>query len=529
MADLRSEGMHGPEPAPAISEPTTSENDAVLLHLREAQAAYAAARVRAQIQDAGLRDTREQLERVQAAHSGLTRELEETRQLADREKDELHQLHAREKEHLHRRLTQEKAQVEQQKAQVEQQKAQVEQQKAQVEQQVAQETQKRAAQEQDSARQRERADRLERIIKELHQELFSSNIYTLILRACLTITEATHGLYVTVRQGEDVPRVRAAIGFDNAGAEPLSPPIAALCRRVLGDGEPLLLNAGDDRSSLPPAAAQDKDIHNAVVVPVVLRKNFNGVMLVANKDGDFDRDDADAIISVGSHAAVAVEDARLRRELQRAYLGTVSALADAMEAKDAYTQGHCDQVAHLARLTAERLRLSDDDRAVVAYAALLHDIGKIGVSDGILNKPGALLPAERDLVRSHVRIGHDLIRHVPALTVVADAVLHHHEWYDGTGYPDGLQGEQIPIAARIVGVVDSYGAMVTRRSYKEAFGEDYARAELRRCAGSQFDPQIVETFLQVLADPTSEVTEEDEENDLAPLPGFLPHSQASAF
>jgi len=297
MADLRSEGMHGPEPAPAISEPATSENDAVLLHLREAQAAYAAARVRAQIQDAGLRDTREQLERVQAAHSGLTRELEETRQLADREKDELHRLHAREKEHLHRRLTQEKTQVEQEKAQVEQEKAQVEQEKAQVEQQVAQETQKRAAQEQDSARQRERADRLERIIKELHQELFSSNIYTLILRACLTITEATHGLYVTVRQGEDVPRVRAAIGFDNAGAEPLSPPMAALCRRVLGDGEPLLLNAGADRSSLPPAAAQDKDIHNAVVVPVVLRKNFNGVMLVANKDGDFDRDDADAIIS----------------------------------------------------------------------------------------------------------------------------------------------------------------------------------------------------------------------------------------
>ena len=92
-------------------------------------------------------------------------------------------------------------------------------------------------------------------------------------------------------------------------------------------------------------------------------------------------------------------------------------------------------------------------------------------------------------MRSHVRVGHDLIRHVPALTVVAEAVLHHHEWFDGTGYPDGLQGEQIPIAARIVCVVNSFGAMITRRSYKEAFGEDYARAELSRCAGTQFDPR----------------------------------------
>ncbi len=324
MADLRPEGTY--EPGPVLA---AGVEDAVLLHLREAQTAYAAARVRAQIQETGLRDTREQLERLQAAHSDLTRELDETRLQADREKDELDQLHAREKENLHRRLTEEKAQVEQQKARVEQEKAQVEQ-------QVAQETQRRAAQEQNSSRQRERADRLERIIKELHQELFSGNIYTLILRACLTITGATRGIHVAVRQGEDRLRVRAAIGFDGSGGEPLSPSMAALCRQVLDDGEPLLLNGGaDDPSPLPSPAAGDGDIRNAVVVPVVLRQNFNGVMLVANKDRDFDHDDAEAIISVGSHAAVAVENARLRRELQRAYLGTVSALADAMEAKDA--------------------------------------------------------------------------------------------------------------------------------------------------------------------------------------------------
>jgi len=503
MADLRPEGTH--EPGPVLA---AGVEDAVLLHLREVQTAYAAARVRAQIQEAGLRDTREQLERIQAAHSDLTRELDETRQQADREKDELDQLHAREKENLHRRLTEEKAQVEQQKAQVEQQ--------------VAQETQRRAAQEQNTSRQRERADRLERIIKELHQELFSGNIYALILRACLTITGATRGIHVAVRQGEDRLRVRAAIGFDGSGGEPLSPSMAALCRQVLDDGEPLLLNGGgDDRSLLPSPVVGDGDIRNAVVVPVVLRQNFNGVILVANKDGDFDRDDADAIISVGSHAAVAVENARLRRELQRAYLGTVSALADAMEAKDAYTQGHCDQVAHLARLTSERLRLADDDRAVVAYGALLHDIGKIGISDGILNKPGALLPEERALMHSHVRVGRDLIRHVPVLEPVADAVLHHHEWYDGTGYPDGLAGEAIPIAARVIGAVDAYCAMISVRSYKEAYSEERARDELSHCAGAQFDPRVVEALLAVLASPEASHHDEDEDEDnMLTLPGF---------
>ncbi len=494
MADLRPDKPYNLEPVP----PAAAE-DAVLLHLREAQTAYAAARVRAQIQDTGMRDTREQLERLQEAHGALTRELEETRQRADREKEDLHQLHAQEKEYLHQRLTQEKAQVEQQ---------------------VARETQKRAAQEQDNVRERERADRLARTIKELHQELFSGNVYTLILRACLTITGATRGIHVAMRQGEDRLRVRAAIGFEGPGEEVLSPSMAALCRRVLGDGEPLLLN-GDDASALPSVAPGAAAIRNAIVAPVVLRKNFSSVMLVTDKDGAFDHDDAEAIISVGSHGAVALENVRLRRDLQRAYLGTVSALADAMEAKDAYTQGHCDQVAHLARLTSERLHLSDDERAVVAYAALLHDVGKIGVSDGILNKPGVLLPEERALMHSHVRVGRDLIRHVPVLEPVADAVLHHHEWYDGTGYPDGLAGEAIPIAARVVGAVDAYCAMISVRSYKEAYSEERARAELSHCAVTQFDPHVVEALLAVLSSPEASHDDDDEDEDnLLALPGL---------
>src|SRR4030095_11402518 len=111
--------------------------------------------------------------------------------------------------------------------------------------------------------------------------------------------------------------------------------------------------------------------------------------------------------------------------------------------------------------------LTDAERGLVCYGGLLHDVGKIGVSDGVLNKPGRLMPEEWELMRSHVRVGRDLLGHVPALEQVADVVLHHHERYDGGGYPDGLKGEEIPLTSRIVCVADAYCAMIAKRSYKE--------------------------------------------------------------
>ena len=142
----------------------------------------------------------------------------------------------------------------------------------------------------------------------------------------------------------------------------------------------------------------------------MLLKNFDGIVIVADKlHGDFEEDDVERLLSVGDQTQVAVENRHLNRQLQEAYLSTVTMLAHAVEAKDSNTHGHCEMVSRYSRLTAQLLDLDDYDRSVVCYAALLHDVGKIGVSDGILNKPGPLLPEERDLVRSHVRVGHDLI------------------------------------------------------------------------------------------------------------------------
>ncbi|HEU4456582.1 MAG TPA: HD domain-containing phosphohydrolase [Longimicrobium sp.] len=376
-------------------------------------------------------------------------------------------------------------------------------------------------------RQGARAEALRDALKEIHRSLFTGNVYEMILRSCLTITGAARGVYVTRRVADGRLRVRAAVGMENGAggevnAEP-SPFIHALCDRVLEGNEPLVCNdgAGDGAPGLP-AAGPGERFRNYAASPVVLMRNLDGILVVADKAvGRFDPEDVETLLSVGDQAAVAVENRHLEKALQSAYVATVSLLADAVEAKDPYTHGHCEMASRFARLVAERLQLPADERAVVCYAALLHDVGKIGVSDGVLHKPGPLLPEEVQLMRAHVRVGHDLLSGVPALRAIADVVLHHHERYDGAGYPDGLRGEEIPVAARIVAAVDAYCAMITRRVYKEAFSEEEARGELVRCSGTQFDPVVVEALLAVLDTPEAADADDDDWAECSLLPAFV--------
>ena len=373
-------------------------------------------------------------------------------------------------------------------------------------------------------RYRDRAAQMAEHYKQIHRALFEGGVYGLILKACLTITGATRGLYITTRGGIENLRIRAAEDIDGYPGAPPSEFIKALCQKVLEDNDSFVCNSEEELTELPRPQRPSEHFQNLVATPVVLLRTLNGIIIAADKlNGDFDEDDIETLLSVGDQAAVAVENRHLQQELQNSYVATVSMLADAVEAKDPYTHGHCDLVSRYARLIAEKMELEQQDRAIICYAALLHDVGKIGVSDGVLNKPGPLLPEERELMRSHVRVGHDLLSKVPALARVADVVLHHHEWYDGSGYPDGLTGDEIPIAARIVCCVDAYCAMITKRSYKEAYSVDRAREELLRCAGTQFDPQVVQLFLEILDTTGGELVYDDDEEAVAcgVLPGYF--------
>ena len=198
---------------------------------------------------------------------------------------------------------------------------------------------------------------------------------------------------------------------------------------------------------------------------------------------------------IADQTAAAMQRAQLFSDLEQTYLETVLSLANAIEAKDTYTKKHTDNVSRIALLVGKELGLTKQELEDLRFGSVLHDIGKIAVPDAILNKPGKLTDEEWVQMREHSVKGADILRPIPRLAGAADIVRHHHERYDGNGYPDGLAGEDIPIGARILTTIDSYSAMVDQRSYKAARPHEDAEAELRRCTGTQFDPRVADAFL----------------------------------
>ncbi len=183
-------------------------------------------------------------------------------------------------------------------------------------------------------------------------------------------------------------------------------------------------------------------------------------------------------------------------ELRDVFLSTISALATALEARDPHTSGHAERVSHYAVGIASKMKIPDDRVQVLQYVSILHDIGKIGISDQVLQKPGRFTPAEWNTMKEHSAIGANILSKIKALREGSSWVLYHHERYDGDGYPEGLKGEEIPIEARILAVADAFDAMVSQRPYKRAMTLDEARREIVRCSGTQFDPEVAGAFLE---------------------------------
>lgn len=175
-------------------------------------------------------------------------------------------------------------------------------------------------------------------------------------------------------------------------------------------------------------------------------------------------------------------------------------IANTIDAKDKYTKGHSVRVADYSRELARRMGLQQEEQEKIYYIALLHDIGKIGIPDAILNKPGKLTDEEFDIMRSHTRIGGDILKDFTALSHIVDGALSHHENYDGTGYPEQKSGEDIPFVARIIRVADSYDAMATRRSYRNEMDRDYILSEFRRFSEVQFEPHIAQLMVEMISD-----------------------------
>jgi len=206
------------------------------------------------------------------------------------------------------------------------------------------------------------------------------------------------------------------------------------------------------------------------------------------------------VLTIADRAGAHIENIQLVMRMQNTFSETIQGFAMAIEAKDRYTIGHSERVARIALEICRGLGLSEDETGRIFQAALLHDIGKIGIRYEELNKPEKLTPKEYEMFKLHPVIGKKILQPITFLQDILPLIYHHHEQYDGSGYPDGLRGEEIPLGARILAVADTYDAMTSDRPYRPALSHEVAIEELKRCSGTQFDPKIVNAFIKMFGE-----------------------------
>ena len=249
---------------------------------------------------------------------------------------------------------------------------------------------------------------------------------------------------------------------------------------------------------LAPLAKQG--IKSFLVLPLFLKQGLAGIIALGYvKQPKFSQEDLDNARRLSNQVAVAFSNARLVEELNELNMGTLTALARTIDAKSSWTAGHSERSTKMAVMIGEAMKLSDKDVHDLNQGGLLHDIGKLGIPPEILDKPAKLTPAERKTMEKHVRLGARILEPISAYSKIIPIVLQHHERFNGKGYPDGLEGESISLGARIFAVADSFEAMTSDRPYRKAFDRNDAVGIIEESAGSDFDPQVVKAFLNVMA------------------------------
>lgn len=257
--------------------------------------------------------------------------------------------------------------------------------------------------------------------------------------------------------------------------------------------------------------SQMEMFESALCVPSFFRDNLLGILLLGKKEDSsrFKKDELGFFAALASDVAMAIRNAQLFKELQEEldkrrslFMHTTIALAAAVDAKDHYTHGHISRVTSYSQVIAKKLKerenLDEKFMENLEIASLLHDIGKIGTPERVLNKTDTLTVGERNIVQKHPVDGVTILQAIKELEDALPGVKHHHERYDGSGYPDGLKGKEIPLIAAIIAVADTYDAMTTDRPYRKALSREAANSELLRCCGTQLDPDIVKAAVEAL-------------------------------
>ncbi|MGH7213859.1 MAG: HD domain-containing phosphohydrolase [Tepidisphaeraceae bacterium] len=249
-----------------------------------------------------------------------------------------------------------------------------------------------------------------------------------------------------------------------------------------------------------------------LAVPLQRQEQVLGCLFGLDKQsGEFDSVDSKLLNSIANESAIYLENAMLYEDVHGLMMGLLHSLTSAVDAKDAYTCGHSERVALLSRTLAHDAGLPDPNVERIYMAGLLHDVGKIGVPEAILSKTGRLTPDEFEQMKKHPEIGARILRDIKQIEDIIPGVLHHHERFDGKGYPTGLSGENIPTMGRIICLADCFDAMTSNRTYRKGMPIPVALTEIRRCAGTQFDPALAEVFLTIGQERLADMLQEHHE------------------
>jgi len=319
-------------------------------------------------------------------------------------------------------------------------------------------------------------------------------------QACLDVMEVmgVRGMGVAIRHAEKPtpePVLYGSMSLPPGKVHRLSD---ELMQALSGRKSPLLVNnlVGDKTFGWLSDYAKQ-----LIAVPLQREDEVLGCLFGIDKlVGEFDSVDSKLLNSIANESAIYLENVMLFDDVHGLMMGLLHSLTSAVDAKDAYTCGHSERVALLSRHLAQEIKLSEHDVERIYMAGLLHDVGKIGVPEAVLQKTGKLTAEEFEQMKKHPEIGARILHDIKQVKDILPGVLHHHERYDGKGYPAGIAGENIPQMGRIICLADCFDAMTSNRTYRKALPLEVALSEIRRCSGTQFDPGLTEAFLRTGCD-----------------------------
>jgi HD-GYP domain-containing protein (c-di-GMP phosphodiesterase class II) len=341
---------------------------------------------------------------------------------------------------------------------------------------------------------RELRTQLQQMYASPHRRAGRRDVVLLILQTAIELVGADRGMLLSREDGDGdgALDVMAAEGFEH---DPSTSVVAQrFARQVLALDEIVREDAPtDDVGHVTPA---DREIESLVAVPVYLHDRFSGVIVCANRPGGFEDVDDDVLLALGDQAGAVLQHGQLRTEIREVHHAAIRALLEALTARDPDRQRRSTALTLHAATLGHDLGLDEEQQDVLVCATLLRDAGYLALPQGLPAEPRPLRPDERALIELHPRVGFNVIGQMPALRDVAATVLYHHERFDGRGYPNGLPGESIPRTARALAVLEAYDAMTSERPYRETLSPEDACAELVAEAGAQFDPEVVQLFVE---------------------------------